>query len=187
MISIHEVSVLDLLPPNLQSDPDMIAASKAVDAEFSLVVNEVKQCILLPNLDALSSDVVDLLAWQMHVDFYDNTLPIEVRRELVRNSIRWHRRKGTPSAVEELISTVFDSGQVLEWFDYGGDPYMFQVITTNESVTMDRAEEFIRALDSVKNKRSWLEKVVIEIGEEMDLNFAGIVHTGDNITIMEVV
>lgn len=187
MINIYEASVLDLLPPNLQSDPDMIAASKAVDNEFLLVANEVKNCILLPNLDSLPSDIVDILAWQMHVDFYDTTLSIEVRRELVRNSIRWHKRKGTPAAVEELISTVFDSGKVDEWFNYGGEPYMFRVITTNESVTMEKAEEFIRALNSVKNERSWLEKVIIEIGDEMNLYFAGFVHTGDNITIMEVV
>lgn len=186
MISIYEASVLDVLPPNLQQDPDMIAASKAVDEEFLLVVNEVNQCILLPRLDDLDSDVVDLLAWQMHVDFYDNTLPIEVRIQLVKNSLRWHKIKGTPSAVEELISTVFDSGEVQEWFEYGGDPYTFQVLTSNESVTMDQAEQFIRALNSVKNLRSSLDKVVITIGDEMDLYFAGIVHTGDSITITEV-
>lgn len=183
MINIYETSVLDLLPPNLRNDPDMIAASRAVDNEFLLIVNEVKKCILLPNLDILPSDVLDLLAWQMHVDFYDSALPIAVRRELIRNSIRWHKRKGTPSAVEELISTIFDSGQINEWFNYGGAPYTFQVITTNESVTTDRAEQFIRALNSVKNERSWLDKVIIQIGEMLDINFAGIVHTGDFITI----
>ncbi|OPJ63676.1 phage tail protein I [Clostridium chromiireducens] len=186
MINIYEASVLNLLPPNLQSDPDMIAASKAVDNEFLLIVNEVRNCILLPNLDLLPSDVVDLLAWQMHVDFYDNTLDLDVKRQLVRNSNKWHKQKGTPQAVEELISTVFDSGQVNEWFNYGGEPYTFQVITTNESVTIDRAEQFIRALNSVKNERSWLDKVVIEIGDEMNLYLAAIVHTGDFITISEV-
>jgi len=186
MINIYESSVLDLLPPNLKNDPDMIAASKAVDNQFLLAVNEVNKCILLPNLDTLPSDVVDLLAWQMHVDFYDNTLDLAVRRDLVRNSIRWHKQKGTPKAVEELISTVFDSGEVDEWFNYGGEPYTFQVITTNETVTMDKAEQFIRALNSVKNERSWLDKVVIQIGDEMDLYFAGVIHTGDFITISEV-
>lgn len=187
MIDIYNISVLDLLPPNLKQDPDIIAASKSIDDEFLLVVNEAKQCILLPRIDELGSDIVDLLAWQLHVDFYDSTLPIEVKRELVKNSKKWHMEKGTPSAVEELISTVFDYGHVIEWFDNGGKPYTFQVETTNESVTISKAQQFIRALDSVKNKRSWLDKVIILLSENMDLYFAGVVHTGDFITIQEVV
>jgi phage tail protein, P2 protein I family len=187
MIDIYTVSVLDLLPPNLKQDPDMIAASKAVDTEFTLVVNEVKNCIILPRIDELGSDLVDLLAWELHVDFYDPTLSLEVRRQIVKNSTKWHRQKGTPAAVEELIDTVFGDGQVQEWFDYAGQPYMFKVITPNASVTGDQAALFIRALDSVKNARSKLEEIIISLSGEMDLYYAGIVHTGDNLTIKQVV
>ena len=186
MIDIYNISILDLLPPNLKQDPDMIAASKAVDGEFSLVVNEVKDCIILPRIDELNSNLVDLLAWEMHIDFYDTTLPIEIRRELVKNSLKWHQRKGTPSAVEELISTVFDSGQVIEWFENGGQPYYFQVVTNNETVTIEKAEQFTKALNSVKNARSWLDKVIITESESMNLYFAGVVHSGDFITVSEV-
>lgn len=187
MINIYEASVLDLLPPNLQQDPDMIAASKAIDNDFLLVVNEVSDCILLPRLDKLGSDIIDLLAWQMHVDFYDNTLDLEVRRELLKNSLQWHKIKGTPAAVESLISTVFDNGEVLEWFEYNGSPYTFKVMTSNESVTMDRAAQFSKALNSVKNLRSKLDSIVISMSDEMDLFFSGIVHAGDHVTIMEVI
>lgn len=95
--------------------------------------------------------------------------------------------KGTPSAVEELISTLFDEGRVEEWFEYGGEPYTFRVVTNNSSVTQDRAMEFIKALNSVKNARSWLDRVIITQMEDMQLYFAGIVHTGDNLTIRQVV
>lgn len=187
MIDIYNVSVLDLLPPNLKQDPDMIAASKAVDNEFILVVNETKNCIILPRIDELGSDLVDLLAWELHVDFYDPTLTLEIRRQLVKNSSKWHMRKGTPAAVEELIQTVFGDGEVQEWFDYGGAPYMFKVITCNASTTGDQAEQFIKALNSVKNARSVLEEIIISLSGEMNLYFAGIVHTGDNLTIRQVV
>ena len=183
MISIYEASVLDLLPPNLKQDPDMIAAAKSLDADFLMVVNEAKQCILLPRIDSLSEDILDMLAWQMHVDFYDATLNTEVKRSLIKNAYRIHKFKGTPAAVEELISTVFDSGEVVEWFDYGGDPYKFRVITANESVTVDKAEQFVRALNSVKNMRSWLDKVVISTSDNLNLYFAGVVHQADWISL----
>lgn len=128
MVDIYNSKLLELLPPNLQQDPDMIAASKSIDRSFLEVVNEVKNCILLPNIDNLDSDLVDLLAWQQHVDFYDTSFDLETRRELVKNSIPWHRRKGTPSVVEELVSTFFKNSKVEEWFEYGGDPYFFRIL-----------------------------------------------------------
>ena len=183
MISIYEASLLDLLPANLKQDPDMIAAAKSLDTDFLMVVNEVKQCILLPRIDALSEDILDMLAWQMHVDFYDATLNTEVKRSLIKNAYRIHKFKGTPAAVEELISTVFDSGEVVEWFNYGGEPYKFRVITANEAVTVDKAEQFVRALNSVKNMRSWLDKVVISTSDNLNLYFAGVVHQADWISL----
>jgi len=187
MIDIYNVKLLDIIPPNLKHDPDIIAASKAIDNEFSMVVTKAKECIILPRIDELDSDIIDILAWEMHIDFYDPTLPLDTRRQLVKNSLRWHQMKGTPSAVEELISTLFDEGRVEEWFEYGGEPYTFRVVTNNSSVTQDRAMEFIKALNSVKNARSWLDRVIITQMEDMQLYFAGIVHTGDNLTIRQVV
>ncbi len=186
MIDIHNIKLIDIIPPNLKQDPDIIAASKAIDNEFSMVVTEAKECIILSRIDELGSDLIDILAWEMHVDFYDSTLPLDTRRQLVKNSLRWHQMKGTPAAVEELISTLFDEGKVEEWFEYGGNPYTFRVVTNNSSVTQDRAIEFIKALNSVKNERSWLDKVVITQNEDLKLNFAGIVHAGEKFEIRQV-
>ncbi|WPC41219.1 phage tail protein I [Clostridium sp. JS66] len=128
MVDIYNAKLLDLLPPNLQQDPDMIAASKSIDKSFLEVVEESKKCILLPNIDNLESDVVDLLAWRQHVDFYNTSFDLAIRRELVKKSIPWHRRKGTSSVVEELVSTFFKNSKIEEWFEYGGDPYYFRIV-----------------------------------------------------------
>lgn len=80
MIDIYNVKLLDIIPPNLKHDPDIIAASKAIDNEFSMVVTKAKECIILPRIDELDSDIIDILAWEMHVDFYDPTLPLDTRR-----------------------------------------------------------------------------------------------------------
>lgn len=187
MTDIYNIRLLDIIPPNLRSDPDIIAASRAVDKEFALLVTAAQKCVILPNIDNASSEVVDLLAFEFHVDFYDPALPIEIRREIVKNSIPWHIRKGTSSAVEELISLLFDEGIVEEWFEYGGDPYNFRVITNNASVTGEQAEEFIKALESVKNARSRLEVIIITMSENLNNYFAGVVYTGDRIILEQVI
>ncbi|MEH7122121.1 phage tail protein I [Bacillus sp. JJ1773] len=188
MINIHEISVLDLLPPNLKQDPDLMAAAKSLDTPFAVTVNDVQKCIILPNIDNITDHaLLDLLAWETHLDFYDTSLPIEIKRELIKKAPSFHRKKGTPAAVEELVATLFDEGRVEEWFEYGGLPYRFQVVTNNRSVTAERAEEFIKALNSVKRLSAHLERVIIQQKEEMNLYFAGVVHEGDFETIRQVI
>lgn len=176
--TIYEVQLLDILPDNLKKDPDMIAAAKAVDLGFSVLVNSVKKVIILPRINELESDVLDHVAYFLHVDFYDRTLDVETKRKLILESVYIHQIKGTPRAVEILIETLFDEGVVEEWFDYGDTPYRFRVVTSNQSVTHERAEEFIRALNTVKNRRSTLDSVVILQSESMNLYWGGFVHEG---------
>ena len=187
MRNLRDVKILDLIPPNLKQDPTIQAAAKAIDGELTAVTESIRECFFYARIDELPEQIVDELAWQLHVDFYEPDLPIDTKRLLVKNSLPWHMRKGTPAAVEELITALFDDGQVVEWFDYGGKPYFFKVVTFNQSVTQERAEAFIRAVNTAKNKRSRLEKVEITQVENLPLNFGTVVHVGDNEIIRQVV
>lgn len=187
MIDIQSIKLIDLVPPNLRSDETVKAAAESIDKELMMINEHIPKLVLLYMIDHLDDEWVDELAWEYHVDFYDPTLPIEQKRELVKYAIPWHRRKGTPSAVEELIATVFGSGQVVEWFEYDGRPYRFKVVTSDPAATNERAQEFIKAINSVKNTRSWLDKVEISTSDNMNLRFAGILHVGDNITLRQVI
>ncbi len=187
MIDIFNINLLDIIPDSLKNDPDVEALCKAITPEIQAISTEINQCIILGRIDGLSENALDLLAWQFHVDFYDTALPIETKRQLVKNSIRWHKRKGTPAAVEELVTAIFGEGIVLEWFDYGGEPYHFKVQTFNLSTTREDADKFTRALNSVKNARSWFDGVEVTISDNFPLYLAGVVYTGDNLTIEQVV
>jgi len=184
MISIYEASILDLIPPNLKIDPDIIAASKAVDNEFLVIVNEVKECILLPKIDDINnSDLIDLLAWQMHVDFYDNTLPIDVRRNLVKNSIKWHRIKGTPQAVIDVATSVFGRTKLTEWFEYGAEPYYFKldVNVTEQGASPENIKKIETLVNAYKNKRSWIEVINIFFSTQCSIYFGATSITGEQI------
>src|SRR5690554_1045404 len=107
MLNISDISLLDLIPPNLKSDPQVQAAATALDAELKAVTEAVKGIILYSRIDELPEEIIDHLAWQFHVDYYNPNLPLDVKRTLVKNSLAWHRSKGTPATVEELITAVF--------------------------------------------------------------------------------
>lgn len=187
MIDIYNVSLLDLLPDSLKHNEDVQAIAEAITKELQDISAEMKQVLIYSRLYELPEAVIDLLAWERHVDYYDTSLPIEQKRELVRNSIFFHRRKGTPAAVEELIKTIFGDGKVVEWFEYNGKPGYFKVITNNASATNEQAKQFIDVLNSVKRASAWLEKVEISLAEDLNLYFAGVVHTGEKISLRQVV
>lgn len=181
MNKLDSITMRDLLPPNFKHDPDAIAASAAVAPDYHRLYALAGQAVVLANIGNLAEEWLDLLAADMHVDYYDITLPIEKKQELVRQSIPMHRKKGTPWAVEELIRIVFGEGHVEEWFEYGGEPYYFRVYSTNKLATPEDARKFRVALESVKNLRSALEGIyVLRTWYEVLLPHTWDEHTGGN-------
>ena len=157
---LQSTSLLDILPPNLLTDKQIYAAARALDDELQKITAATKEALLLPRLDELPEEVIDLLAWQWHVDFYEPVgMNIDTKRRLIKNSIAWHRIKGTPAAVEQVVSAAFDTSHVQEWFEYGGKPYHFKVVTEDVTTDKDVLERMRRAIHAAKNARSWLETV----------------------------
>jgi hypothetical protein len=86
-------------------------------------------------------------------------MDLETKRKLIKQSIAWHRMKGTPAAVEAVVSAAFDTSTVQEWWEYGGKPYFFKVVTEDATTNSGTIERMKRAIESIKNTRSWLEKI----------------------------
>lgn len=159
-MDINHISLMDLLPVNLKEDSEVVNAAKALDDEINLVTKATSELILFANLDNLPEKVIDLLAWQLHVDFWDNDFDIKIKREMVKNSISWHKRKGTPSVVEEVVSKFLDNAVVRENWEYGGAPYCFKVDTITGPMVSDKTiNEIVKAINAVKNTRSHLDGV----------------------------
>ena len=125
----------------------------------------IPRVLIYPVIDTLSSELVDTLAVQLHCDFYDYTLSLEKRREIVKQSIAWHRIKGTRGAVEQAVSAVFGDVKIEEWYEYGGRPYTFRVTVEGEGAFDENhgIDLLMKVIEATKNKRSWLEG---EDGEE---------------------
>lgn len=59
------------------------------------------------------------------------------------------------------MSAAFAHSEVREWFEYGGEPYRFRIDTMDGFKTMDDYRALIRAINTVKNTRSWLDGVTV--------------------------
>ena len=162
----------DHLPSSIDKEP-IKSLAKTWDgmlAEFM----KTSTLLLWSSIDTESESVIDHLAYQLHVDDYDSGLPIETKREMVKNSIDIHRHKGTPYAVEKAVQTIYSDSKIEEWFEYGGKPYYFKVTLITAPLTgKSDIDRLIRAINAAKNVRSWLEGIEFIRRINFDKYFAG--------------
>ncbi|QWU15669.1 phage tail protein, P2 protein I family [Paenibacillus sophorae] len=172
MINLSDISLLDLLPPNLQRDPAMAAAAKSLDTELQAITSEIKKLDIFGRSAEWTDEEVDELAWEFRPPYYDPELPIEKRRMLVQTAIPLHRRKGTPKAVEDVLSIIFSRANVVEWFEYGGTPGHFKV-SIQEIIDEDVYNKAISAIQSVKNLKSVLDTIETVFEYRSGIKIAG--------------
>ena len=174
MRSIYNPSLLETLPESILQDPKMKAAAQAIDFELKKLSADIRQVLHIPRLDELSGKILDFLGEQLHCDFWEPLyLGDDEKKSMIRESIAWHRIKGTVAAVEKIAAMVWRDCEISEWFDYGGEPYHFRIKTNGFKSTPDGFKTFLRMIDAAKNVRSVLEKIIIELPTETLKLFAG--------------
>jgi len=183
MQNIRNFNLLKLIPPSLQGDTQVQAACSALEGEMQAVSVAIDQIMIISKLDQQPEEVIDSLAWQWHVDFYEDTMDINTKIALVKNAIAWHRRKGTAGMVQEYVSTVLTSGEVTEWFQYDGQPYHFKVQTNGVITSQDAYERLVKLINLVKNTRSWLDSIQINRQWSGTLYIGGALYSGKTIAI----
>lgn len=127
--TLTDITFADMLPESIRNDATISAAAAALDGEIQAVNSELEKPLLYARLDELPESIIDHLAWQLHVDFWEPDLQIERKRDLVRQSIAWHKYKGTVWAVRQaLIWAGFADAQIKEhqhliqeWITAGGE------------------------------------------------------------------
>jgi phage tail P2-like protein len=175
---------VDIVPSSLRVDPQIQAMCAAIDIELEQIYKEIPPICFIPFIKDLEPPLLDILGWQFHVDVWagwDPTLDNETKRELILQSIQWHAKKGTKWAVNEVLKTVFKSGRVTEWYEYGGKPFFFRITTDEDVVDITKMLRVLNAVYALKNERSWLDEF-IRTRTQGQLLFTGIVVTHQTTT-----
>lgn len=152
-----EYRLAEHLPESINKDP-VPDLARVVDMALSDINPDL--LLIYPAIDDLPEALIDHLAEQMHVDEYDSTAALDVRRQQVKESFLLHKFKGTKWAVQRAAATVYQSAVVQEWPEYGGTAYHFRVtlITAPLSGTA-MIDKMVRLINAYKNTRSWLDYV----------------------------
>ena len=161
-MSLDNLNLNDLIPSSIKSDVEVQNCVTTLNDEFNLIKDAIDNINIYSAIDTLPMDIVQLLAWQFNVNSEHKgwllTSTDEEKRELVKNSIRLHRTKGTKFAIEEVLRIVGFEGEIKEWFEYGGNPYHFKIrITSYKGLDEAKLRRFRGLIKEYKNARSFLE------------------------------
>lgn len=165
MIKLEDSSVLSLLPSSVLSD-DIIAAAKTLDIHFKKTVKAVGKINFYNDLYSLEDAILDHLLYQHHVTDLEGKALATTKEEkvnLILNSSYMHEIKGTAEAIENVLRILNIRGKVSEWFEYGGDPYYFRVEIEHAGFGERQYQLLMQLINIYKNKRSWLETVIVYI------------------------
>lgn len=172
---IYSVDFTRSLPQTLKDDPEINALGRAIAEQLQITARQIRQNIIYARIDELDEQTLDILAYDLHVDWYDHSYPIEVKRQTIKDSVKIHRRLGTKYAVETALGAVFPGTRVEEWFEYDGDPYTFRVIinATENGVTAEQQAAVLERVIFYKNLRSHLEAVRFKVEKKTAVHVVG--------------
>ena len=129
MIDIENSSIIYMLPSHLKQKPEIQAIGAALNVQAKKVLSLCNRISLYSKIEELDGEILDILAAELKTQFYNTEFPIEIKRDLIKNALKWYMKVGTPNAIEEMVTVVFGQGKIIEWYEYGGKPFRFKVIT----------------------------------------------------------
>lgn len=155
-LGITRENLLLIVPPALTHDPAMMARAAADAEALAARLAEIDRVRIISNIDALDETVLDILARDFKVDWWDPEYSIEEKRRTLKGSWRVHKILGTKAAVETAIRAIYPLTTVEEWFEYGGEPYHFRldINITNDSIDSDKQRRVLERLNYYKSLRS---------------------------------
>lgn len=164
MISLQNARITDAIPKILAKEPWAQAMAYAVNKQLSRLISYADGIMLQANVEKMPDAVLDVLAAELRLPYYDPSYSTAIKRELIRGGLQYWATVGTPESLTKILINIFGDAEIEEWFEYGGDPGYFRILTTNPNVSGATLEQFRKTAQDVKRLSAWLEEVLVDLG-----------------------
>lgn len=131
MIKLSEGGIAEMWKD--EKSPEMQAISYALQKAVAMVIEKAEKTKCFSDIDKLDEKTLDYFAVEQRAMYYSQTLPIEQKKAIIKNTLNWYTKAGTPAAVSEMVDVVLGGGKVVEWFDFDEPPYTpgtFDIVTS---------------------------------------------------------
>lgn len=158
---IYSVNFADYLPEPLKQDSKMKALAAAVTEQMLCVSAEIDNVLIYSRINELPEELIDILAFDMHVDWNDYSYPLEVKRDILKDSVKVHKKLGTKYAIEKALGTVYPYTKIEEWFNYGGKPFYFRIRLDGDYNSVINIADILQKMLIYKRASAHLETICI--------------------------
>lgn len=155
--------IFRLYPPVLKEDKDFNAIGVALTIQLLKNAELAGREIIYPEIDKLPEDVLDALAYDFNVEWYDYEGTLEEKRGAIAGCMNIHKSKGTKGAILTALKSVYDDVQVQEWYEYGGEPFHFKITIKHSHSGFEKLTRLLEKVKYYKNARSFLDETVFEM------------------------
>lgn len=161
MIELSGSRFSDILPEHLAQQDEVQALAFAVGRQVEKLCIFADGARTYAAIHVMPEEILDLLAVELRTPAYDEAYPIHVKRGLIEGSLLFYSKMGTPAALNQIIKAIFETGKIVEWFDYKGEPYHFKIAIEigDEVVKIERSRQVLQRIQYYKNLRSVLDEV----------------------------
>ena len=163
--SLLDAQIADGLPRIVREQPWVKALSMAVAELHRKTMAYIDGSQIYTAIDTVDEAVLDVLAVNWKIDWYDTDYDIEQKRRIVKTALNIRRTMGTVAAVKAQADAIYPGSTLEEWFEYGGDPGKFRLRVN--IMTVEEQEKFAamtlaeveRRLAAAKRFSAHLEEV----------------------------
>lgn len=157
-MKLETLDLKKILPGFMKEDEFDVLLADAITEVLQDSFTRVKTLRTWDQIDNLTSEELDELAWELNIDWWESEWDIEIKRATINESQKINEKRGTKYSVEKILESVFGTGTVLEWFEYSGSPYHFKVYGLGE-MTEERIEKFRKLIEITKPARAVLDSI----------------------------
>ena len=168
MIDIRNGELADILPIEFLRQPQAIAISYALKQAYEMFMASQTMVYVYAFIDGAPGFVLDLLAVELRVRYYDAALDLEMKRRLIKSAILVNMRDGTTFAVDTVVATIYRWGEVQEWPEYDGENNHFRIELNANEGGYD-IDALISAILVVKRMSSKLDSITMHQRQSQDI------------------
>ena len=185
MIKLENISLYDLLPPNLHGEKEKALAT-AWDTEYRKVCQfALRASMVFGFVMELDEEMADHLCLSLDIKGYKADLPLDKKRLLIRSALLNYARLGTKAAVEDAVGIIHGGTTVQENWEYGGQTYYFRVAVDagQEPVPENPVGRLLDTIMEYKNVRSWLQGITVDVIEPGAIHTAALPELGSSLIV----
>lgn len=179
MTDLWGTGLVEGLPPVVADEPWVRILDKVYRERHQREMEAAERVHIYTMIDSQPEEILDILAVQFKVDWYDSNYPLQAKRNIIKTALEVRRYYGTDWATLKAISAIYPRSEIEQWYDYGGTPGHFRVICSVDGALIPvKRREIRRSVNIYKRMTAHLDSLYLQVqaGLEVECELSSLVY-----------